>query len=292
MSTIESNLSVSEDILSVWDVVGPMGTLCFTIDFDRDSNTPVEGVMPASSMFEGKIVPPRFSASADGAAILVEMLDDLGISGTFFAEAETLSKSRNVCISGHEVALHGLAHENLAGLYSGKHMSEVKIKEIVRTSCDIVADVVGTRPLGFRAPYMKPPACLPHILSSMGFKYDSSYYSEVGQPYGLGDGLVEIPALRVSDGKGGKITSYLWPMHENKRKPSDFEVLHDAVGKGILVLATHTWHMCATSEGRAMEKEECEANLRKTVEVIESALDTGFKAKACIDVARSFVAPK
>ncbi|NLL94441.1 MAG: polysaccharide deacetylase family protein [Thermoplasmatales archaeon] len=263
-----------------------MGTLCFTVDFDRDSNAPVAGEMPARSMSGGRIVSPRFSASAEGAAVLVEMLDGLGIPGTFFSEAETLAESR-ADLSGHEVALHGLAHEDLAGSYGGRPLSEAEIEGIVGKACGIVADVVGTRPLGFRAPYMRPPGCLPGVLSRLGFEYDSSNYSESGRVAAIAGGVLGLPVLRVPDGKGGKITSYLWPMHEGNREPSDFLALHDAAGDGVLVLATHTWHMSSTADGRAMGKAEREGNLRRTIEVVEAALDAGFGAKTCIAAVRS-----
>ena len=93
-----------------------MRTLCFTVDLDRDVNEPVFGSVCAASKDRGEGNSPRFASAGKGTEKLVELFDELGIRATFFAEARTLHRSGAFSlIKGHEVALHGMDHEDFSG---------------------------------------------------------------------------------------------------------------------------------------------------------------------------------
>lgn len=271
-----------------------MGTLCFTVDFDRDVNTPVPGKSKAGSLCDGNPCEPRFSSSSEGLGILLDILRDLGIKATFFVEAETYVECGSPDLGKHEVALHGLGHEDFTGESTGIPISVDGAREILRTARDTVAKASGTVPKGFRAPYMKAPEYLPGLLKSEGFVYDSSYYSENGMvpvPYDL-RGIVEIPASKIVDPNGKTIASYLWPMHEGKRKPSDYQAFIDSDCKGTIVLATHTWHMVETLSGGKLQPEEIEKNAEDTASVISDFIDAGYKPMTCMETALGFRNPK
>ena len=86
-----------------------MRRLCFTVDLDRDVNDAVIGKAAAISMDRGQGTEPRFSSSEKGAGIIMDLMDDLGMRCTFFAEARTLRKTDVVPYHDHR-PLRDLAH--------------------------------------------------------------------------------------------------------------------------------------------------------------------------------------
>jgi len=92
----------------------------FTIDVDRDVNLPLPGKMEASSMEREGGARPRFTSSRRGLELLVDLLGEWGIRGTFFIEARTakeVAKDLDLSdlVKGHEVGCHGFEHEDLTG---------------------------------------------------------------------------------------------------------------------------------------------------------------------------------
>ena len=63
--------------------------LYFTVDADRDVNIPIPGSVAAGSIDRGSGTGPRFSSSERGMSVLVDLLDDIGVRGTFFLEGRT-----------------------------------------------------------------------------------------------------------------------------------------------------------------------------------------------------------
>ena len=213
--------------------------------------------------------------------MIAEMLDDLGVKGTFFAEARTLHRSGAFnYVKGHEVALHGLDHEDFSGEKTGIHMDEGDMREIIERAISLIRDCVGYQPKGFRAPYMNVNDTLMSFLPEYGIRYDSSYYSYLTpemRPYRLENGIAEIPVPKGNDEAGRSITSYLWPMHEGERGPEDFISLARQMQDGVFVLATHSWHICETYSGGVLDAKAAEENLRKVSSILEALHDDGFR---------------
>jgi len=70
---------------------------------------------------------------------------------------------------GHEVACHGLLHWKNECLL-GRIEQEQRIKE----ASGIIGEIIGTRPVGFRAPCLRANRDTFNILSENGYLYDSS----------------------------------------------------------------------------------------------------------------------
>ncbi|MGD1061214.1 MAG: polysaccharide deacetylase family protein, partial [Methanomassiliicoccales archaeon] len=228
----------------------------FTVDVDRDVNVAEQGRYDAASTVRGEEASSfRTESSARGLSMIVDLLEELRMKATFFLEGDTLrsiDKKVDVrrLLSAQEVGCHGVCHEDITGESTGICLTGPEIESVVSDSVSIVEDVVGRKPMGFRAPYLHTNSETLAILAREGFKYDSSKTADVKQgrvgPYLLEEGLWELPVARGLDAKGKRIVSYLWPMHEGKRRPDDYLDMALGVKKGCLVLATHSWHMVET----------------------------------------------
>ncbi len=249
-------------------------TFCFTIDLDRDVNVEVPNELAAGSLSRGGNSLPRFESTFMGLSLLSDLLDDIGIKATYFAEGRTLEKMSDVSgLSGHEVGVHGYDHENLTNL------SEDEIYSIVSKTAGIVFDKVGYHPKCFRAPYMNSSDSVLKAISRAGFSVDSSEYSELSdnvQPYEIYPGIIEVPVTEGKDINGKKIAAYLWPMHENKRIPEDYVNMANEIKSGVFVLATHTWHITESRSSGYFNKENLSRNLDAVSEVLSGILDAGF----------------
>lgn len=254
--------------------------LCFTVDLDRDVNVCVEGKVAAGSMDRGSGTSPRFGSSSEGLTILADLLDELGMKATFFAEGRTLENiSNGNRLSGHEVGIHGLDHEDLTGC-SGAMISAAMLRAIVERSMALVKDNTGRTPVCARAPYMKADDFILETFSESGIKYDSSEYAEMCQrmvPYER-EGLIEVPVAESTDAQGNKISAYLWQMHEGRRRPEDYIRMVSGMEGGIFCLATHTWHMAETRGSGRMDAAARAANAADVRKVLEGILDSGFKS--------------
>ncbi len=260
-------------------------SLCFTVDVDRDVNIPIKGMNKAGSMDRGSGKTPRYDSSAEGLRILTELLDEMGVKATYFAEGRTLMNIGAQALFGREVGIHGLDHEDMTGTFPSGGKEDVLIQ-----SRDIVEDMLGVRPRCSRMPYMKMSDEVPGILSRLGIIYDSSEYKPLARsmmPYDL-DGITEIPVPTGTDNKGKKIVGYLWPMHEGKRKPSEYVGMTSTMEEGIFVLATHSWHITESIDGGRMSNETAKSNLDNVRQVIGGILDLGFKAETLPGAAQRF----
>ena len=123
--------------------------------YSSDSN--VDGV------FETSV--PRF----------LELFDKYNVKATFFLigkDLEIKEKAKlvkEICKAGHEIANHTYSHP--FGLR--KLSKDAKIKEIKKCE-DAIAKITKKMPVGFKAPGYDIDSETLNILSSMGYKYDSS----------------------------------------------------------------------------------------------------------------------
>jgi polysaccharide deacetylase family protein (PEP-CTERM system associated) len=89
---------------------------------------------------------------------------------------------REVHAAGHEIASHGHGHELLTTI------SQHQFEDDVRRSIDILGDLVGYRPLGYRAPgfsIVESTRWAGPILADLGFKYSSSIFPIRHPRYGI-----------------------------------------------------------------------------------------------------------
>ena len=102
------------------------------------------------------------------------------IKGTFFVLGKTAQNNPELISfiykSGHEIASHGYSH-----IKWNKLNSFNKRKELEK-SIEIIKNITGKIPLGFRAPDWSLQISDIDLLIDFGFKYDSSLYPE-GVPF-------------------------------------------------------------------------------------------------------------
>jgi peptidoglycan/xylan/chitin deacetylase (PgdA/CDA1 family) len=259
----------------------------FTVDVDRDANLAEKGRYEAGSRaIAGSETIPRFSSTWKGLQMMVELLEELGIHGTFFLEGDALRDIARHCdvralMQRHEVACHGICHEDFTGESTGICLTGDQITDVAKESRSIVQDIIGRAPIGFRAPYQHIDVIGLDALAKAGFSYDSSMTEtlkdgKVG-PRELDNGIREVPLACGKDRNGKKIVSYLWSMHEGKRTAQDFIELASSFRSGYLVLATHSWHLAETFKQGLLDSRHSASEVQKTRKVLEGMLDQGIR---------------
>lgn len=248
--------------------------LIFTVDLDRDVNTPVKGYAAAGSMDRGSGTEPRFSSTGKGLMMLLDLLDDIGVRATFFVEGRTSEVIDCSSIFGHCIGFHGYQHEDLLGQDTGVG---VDCEDVLTRGFHAVSDNIA-RPVCFRAPYMRADEHILEIVSGLGIRHDSSVYrrpEEGLDSYSTVGGMLEHPVPISKDSRGKAIFAYLWPMHEGRRGPEDYITMADSLECDDFILATHTWHM-VESYDRGMMSDECvESNMENLRSVLEGIVDSG-----------------
>ncbi len=181
-------------------VPNPVGHVCLSFDFDgpslwiqRRQTTPA----PISRGEFGAVAVPR----------ILKLLAKRDIAATFYVPGHTIETYPDVCRAiaeaGHEMALHGYAHELNAML------SEDEERQILLRSMKLIEDLTGAPPRGYRAPSGDVTEQTLQLLIEHGLTYDSSLMGHDYQPYkvrlgstfpadqpaqwGTETGLVELP---------------------------------------------------------------------------------------------------
>jgi peptidoglycan/xylan/chitin deacetylase (PgdA/CDA1 family) len=249
--------------------------LAFTVDVDRDVNLVCHGqICSVSKGGNGA----RFTSSGRGLELILQVLEETGVKGTFFWEgrtAEELSKSMDLAMlmEGHEVAVHGYDHEDFSGKETGIPLEREQVADSLDRAESALDRAFGRKRRGFRAPYQRTNEALMNELLRRDYLYDSS--ETVGMtdgkvfPYRRKDGLLEAPVCWSLDRNGKKIVSYLWPYHEGKRPMNDYLEMVAGLEDGLLVLATHSWHPVENFSSGELSRAEVErgvADLRHFIE--------------------------
>jgi len=155
-------------------VPNPVGHVCLSFDFDgpslwiqRRQTTPA----PISRGEFGAVAVPR----------ILKLLAQRGILATFYVPGHTIETYPDVCRAiaeaGHEVALHGYAHELNAML------SQDEERQILLRSMKLIEDLTGAPPTGYRAPSGDVTEQTLQLLIEHGLTYDSSLMGHDYQPY-------------------------------------------------------------------------------------------------------------
>ena len=160
------------------------GTLCLTFD----------NMGAARDIAEGRAGKP--DANEPGLAVgyprLLALLEELELRGTFFIEGwnglHHPERVQELAARGHEVGLHGWAHEKFGAL------ERLRAEQLLYDGTAALSRI-GLRPAGFRAPGgLRGKHTVP-VLQALGFRYDSSTDPEdrSTQPSLLAPGLAHIP---------------------------------------------------------------------------------------------------
>jgi len=254
--------------------------VAFTVDVDRDVNQACQGQLCSISQGGGA----RFSSSADGLKAVLRVLERAGTKATFFWEGRTaqeLSKNMDLpsMMKGHEVAMHGHEHEDFSGEGTGIPMDRGMVKQALDQGDAALDAVFGKAPRGFRAPYQRVSVPLLEELVARGCLYDSSETAQLMDgrvvPYRNSYGLLEAPVCWSRDRKGRKIVSYLWPYHEGKRPMSDYMDLVEQFDEGLLVIATHSWHMVESFCGGLHPQERIERGMKELGDLLDAVKGSG-----------------
>ncbi|MBC7108578.1 MAG: polysaccharide deacetylase family protein [Methanomassiliicoccales archaeon] len=263
-----------------------MGCATITIDVDRDVNLPEHGRIEGISRARDGDKAPRFESAAKGLKLIVSVLNDLGIKGTFFIEAETAKKiaeRMNIkeLLKPHEIACHGYRHEDLTGEQSGIKLSDEQVSSILDDSVATIKEVFNRKPVGFRAPYLHIDNRILAALAQKGFMYDSSIIKRLDRgeiyPYRIYGALIEAPIASGVDRAGKKIVSYLWPLHEGQRKVSDYEHFISRFSAGLFILATHSWHLIESYDSGLLPEEKIAENVSWLRSILKTAIDLGIE---------------
>lgn len=123
----------------------------------------------------------------------LQILQWHGVRATFFVLTKVAERFphliREVHRAGHEIASHGHGHERLT------QITPERFEADVRKSVEILTDLVGERPIGYRAPAFSLVASTRWagpILADLGFKYDSSIFPIRHRRYGIAEARREI----------------------------------------------------------------------------------------------------
>jgi peptidoglycan-N-acetylglucosamine deacetylase len=107
----------------------------------------------------------------------LDFFDAHGIKGTFFVvgadleRAENAARVRDALARGHEIASHSHGH-----LYDLTRRPRERMEEEIDRATAVLAEVTGTRPLGFRSPGYTTSEALLEILAARDYLYDSSVF--------------------------------------------------------------------------------------------------------------------
>ncbi|HEV8318917.1 MAG TPA: polysaccharide deacetylase, partial [Vicinamibacterales bacterium] len=174
---------------------GVKSAVCITFDLDAEtawiSRDPAN-IDRLSVMSQGAYGPKV------GVPLILDFLDRNQMKSTFFVPGWTAERWSDVVAEihrrGHEIGHHGYLHEALEG------KSREEEEAILTGSSKILADITGSRPVGYRAPLYEITHETTGLLAKHGFLYASNLQDSLW-PYRHVDtpSLVELPASWILD---------------------------------------------------------------------------------------------
>ncbi len=106
---------------------------------------------------------------------VLKILDELDLKITFFIVGQDAEFEHNhkylkaIADAGHDIGNHSFKHETWLHLYTKEEM-----KNEIDTAHDVIANVTGKAPNGFRGPGFSWSSTLLEVLSEKGYAYDAS----------------------------------------------------------------------------------------------------------------------
>jgi len=139
-----------------------------------------------SELLKGVKIEDRTEIIQDAARLLLDELSRRDCRATFFILGEVAEKYPALILDiskqGHEIANHGASHRNVF------EMTPTEFEEEVRRSTEVLADIVGQKPIGFRAPnfsFDQRTVWAYDILKSFEYRYSSSVFPFKTRLYGV-----------------------------------------------------------------------------------------------------------
>jgi peptidoglycan/xylan/chitin deacetylase (PgdA/CDA1 family) len=150
------------------------GTVCLTFDFDAISLWMARGLATPGPVSRGE-----FGAYA--IPRILELLRRHEVPATFFVPGHTIETYPGPCAAiveaGHEIALHGYAHEPVSTLDREAEFA------VNRRSSALIEQLTGAPPAGHRTPSFDFTEHTVDILTELGVEYDSSLMGTDHEPY-------------------------------------------------------------------------------------------------------------
>jgi peptidoglycan-N-acetylglucosamine deacetylase len=150
------------------------GTVCLTFDFDAMSLWIVRGMLSPGPISRGEF-------GAHAIPRLLHLLERERIASTFFIPGHTVDtypeECRAIVAAGHEVGLHGYAHEVVSTLTPDQE------RAVFRRGYDALSRLAGAPPRGNRTPSWDLTPSTIAILLELGLLYDSSLMSKDYTPF-------------------------------------------------------------------------------------------------------------
>ena len=143
--------------------------VCISIDLDNYQD--YQSLVDTS--LEGD--PPTFYTEA--LPRFLDIFEECGIRATFFAIGRDLSRAENRSVlreafdRGHEVGNHSFTHP-----YNFRQLSRKQKSKEIDDGHEAIADLLGTPPVGFRAPSCEVDLELLELLEERNYLYDSSVF--------------------------------------------------------------------------------------------------------------------
>ncbi|GAB3466498.1 polysaccharide deacetylase [Streptomonospora sediminis] len=157
----------------------PDGTVCLTFDFDAISLWMSRGMNSPGPYSRGEF-------GAHAVPRLLRLLDARGLPSTWFVPGHTADTYPelvgDIARAGHEIGLHGYAHEPVSALDAGTERAA-----LVR-SAEVLTAAAGTAPVGNRTPSWDFTDATADILEELGLAYDSSLMATDYTPYRVRSG--------------------------------------------------------------------------------------------------------
>ena len=176
---------------------------------------------------------------------IVELLDEREIPASFFGPALSFTLNPEMIpliqSSGrHEIGIHGWIHERNNQL--PRHEEE----RLLRMAVERMTELMGKRPVGYRAPSWNFSDSTLELLLQMDFLYDSSLMAD-DRPYELNaydvpTGLVELPVQWILD--DAPLFNPLGQRYASPREvlqvwKDEFDVAHDEGTVFVLTMHPH-----------------------------------------------------
>jgi peptidoglycan/xylan/chitin deacetylase (PgdA/CDA1 family) len=169
---------------------------CVCLTFDVDAEWVFMGNKPQVAKMPRTFSQGEYEWRAGTIPRILDLLDEHHVRATFFMVGMNAVNHpdimKPICERGHELAVHGWKHEDIAGL-----PKEEERKRILDTR-GAIEDVSGFKPVGNRTAGGELSPNTLDILAEEGFLYDSSLRGS-DMPYKVDNGLVIVPSYYEMD---------------------------------------------------------------------------------------------
>lgn len=190
-------------------------------------------------------IPPffkSFEGIKKGLPKILDLFDEFRIRATFFTTAEVCEEFPDLIrklAKKHEIACHGLYHERL------DRLEPSTLREVLSDATNKIKDIIGERPVGFRAPRLRASEPLMYGLAELGYKYDSSisvWYTWQRKFIGIAEkaGIKELP-ISIDD--------------TMLRLPMGMRLARTQLNRDPLVVFMHPWDAINVRREKLIKRE-------------------------------------